>query len=75
MRVTNPFYVDPVIAEADAMQAAIEAFMKSKPAKPTIGINRLTAAVPALATASRAAFNVVMQRLGADIDELGDSDA
>lgn len=75
MRIRNPYYVDPIKAEADALEAQIRAHMESKPGRQWIGRAKLAAAVPALATASRAALNEVMQRLGAEIDEAGDENA
>lgn len=75
MRIRNPYYVDPVTVEAAALEAKVKAHLESKTGREYIGIAKLKAAVPELTTASRAALNVVMQRLGAEIDEAGDDNA
>lgn len=75
MKIKNPFYVDPVITEANALEAKVKGHLESKPGRKYIGFAKLKAAVPELVTASSAALNVVLQRLGADIDEAGDDNA
>jgi len=75
MRVRNPYYVDPVTKEADALEAEVKAYLQGKPGRQFVGMAKIRAAVPALETASRAALNVVMSRIGAEIDEAGADDA
>lgn len=75
MKIRNPYYVDPVTMEANALEAKVRAHLESKPGRGFIGMAKLKAAVPELATASRAAINVVCARLGAEIDEGGADDA
>lgn len=75
MKIRNPYYVDPVVVEVNALEAKVRAHLESKPGREFVGMAKLKAAVPELVTASRAAFNEVCRRLGAEIEEAGADDA
>lgn len=64
MKLRNPFYEDPIIAEAAGLRTRIEARLRAIKGEPVTTLDELKTAVPSLKNASAAAVNNALQTLG-----------
>ncbi|MEW6258029.1 MAG: hypothetical protein AB1592_18910 [Pseudomonadota bacterium] len=75
MKVRNKYFVHSIEAEATALAAKIDAYLKNKPGREFVSIAKLRVDVPEVAAAGRDVLNHALSKIGAEIDESGADNA